>query len=169
MSHLLLRRILPVSVVGHDMSQLYLQKHSNTHTHRNTFFLHFSSEKNTSHDHRLTHCSLVSLSPRHQHPPSFTNWPTMNGLLFVHLLLLLLPSFPLLVLPLPLPSSSRHFVFGNTRGEEGSAWMSVWTLVLFIPFLVPLASCFPSVSVPGESKRWAEGPLMYTEKEKGPS
>lgn len=137
-------------------------------THQHTQFYVYSVTHSNLH---WWKGSLLSLSPRHQHPPSFANWPTMNELLFFHLFLLLFSSFPLLVLPLPLSSSSPHFVFGNTGGEEGSAWMSVWTLFLFLPFLVPLASCFPALSVFVESAPDSEvsrGPLNVHREREGP-
>lgn len=91
-------------------------------------------------------------------PPSFSNWPTMNGLL----------SFLLLF-----PSSSSVFLSPHpplslfSEREEVRGWVCEPSLPS-PPFLLPLASCFPSLSVFSESKRWAGGPLMYTEKEKGP-
>lgn len=60
MSHLLLRRILPVSVVGHDMSQLYLQKHSNTHTHTETLSSCTFRQKKTPHMITDSHIALWS-------------------------------------------------------------------------------------------------------------
>lgn len=90
---------------GCDVSHLFPQTHTlssctfHQNTPQNHEYLHqymqcyvFSvTQGNCASDEDIySHCSLLSLSPQYQHPPSFTNnWPTMKGLLFFHLFLLL--------------------------------------------------------------------------------
>lgn len=115
--------------------------------------------------------SLLSLSPQYQHPPPFTNWPTLNRLLFFYFFLItsLFPffPFPILILPRLLPSSARLFVLCDTARQEGSVWMSVCessfclfscSRLLFFFFFLFL------VSQRGKLK----APFMYTEKDSGP-
>lgn len=115
--------------------------------------------------------SLLSLSPQYQHPPPFTNWPALNRLLFFYFFLItsLFPffPFPILILPRLLSSSARLFVLCDTARQEGSVWMSVCESSFCLFFLLtPLV--FLLLSVFGESKRWAGGPLNVHRERQGP-
>lgn len=114
--------------------------------------------------------SLLSLSPQYQHPPPFTNWPTLNRLLFFYFFLItsLFPffPFPILILPRLLLSSARLFVLCDTARQEGSVWMSVCESSFCLFFLLtPLV--FLLLSVFGERGK-LRAPFMYTEKDSGP-
>lgn len=116
------------------------------------------------------HWSFPSLSPWYQHPLWFTNWPILNGLLFFHfflstslLLFLLFSSLP----SLSLYACTLPFLFSRRLWKRGRKCVD--ECVNPAPFLLSFASCFLSLSVfECESKCWAGGPLMYTEKDRGP-
>lgn len=144
--------------------ETWWDRYTHTHTHilLGLFIRNTPSRRQTDGEQYL-----LSLSPRHQQPPSFgSRWIEHYS---STLPLRLFFSFSLLILPLPLSSSSPLFVCGDAGGEEGSARMSVWTFILSRPILVlsrllfSISFCFWWV------KEVSRGPLMYTEKEKGPS
>lgn len=123
--------------------------------------------RTTAHTHPQKHWPLPSLSPWYQHPLWFTNWPRLNGLPFF-------PStslFPFLLLSSP-PSRSLSLLFqcpscflAGSETQEGSVWMSVWTL---LPFVSPSPLVSPSFCVWVRVKEPSRGPLNVHRERQGP-
>lgn len=119
---------------GRDMMRwVYTHTHMPTYTHTHILLGLFIRNTPSKSPDRKQY--LLSLSPRHQQPPSFGSWWIEHYSSTLPLRLFF--SFSLLILPLPLSSSSPLFVCGDAGGEEGSARMSVWTFILSRPILVP--------------------------------